>query len=136
GGLGALFALRRIGPCAARSRREHDATIDRRRPAARGPFRGPRVTHDGLREVIACLAAEAEPDRDTSRAAVGSLLDALEAGTVRAAEPTPEGWVVNGWVKRGLLLAFRCGVNVGIDAPPFHFRDRDTLPTQDPARGG
>jgi 2,3,4,5-tetrahydropyridine-2-carboxylate N-succinyltransferase len=94
------------------------------------------VTDEGLKEVIERLAAAVEPDRDTSRAAVGSLLDALEAGTVRAAEPTPDGWMVNGWVKRGLLLAFRCGVNVSIDAPPFHFRDRDTLPTQDPARGG
>jgi 2,3,4,5-tetrahydropyridine-2-carboxylate N-succinyltransferase len=94
------------------------------------------VTHEGLKEVIERLAAAVEPDRDTSRAAVGSLLDALEAGTVRAAEPTPDGWMVQGWVKRGLLLAFRCGENVSIDAPPFHFRDRDTLPTQDPARGG
>jgi 2,3,4,5-tetrahydropyridine-2-carboxylate N-succinyltransferase len=91
---------------------------------------------DGLKEVISRLATAAEPDRDSARAAVGSLLDALEAGTVRAAEPSAEGWKVNGWVKRGLLLAFRCGINTSIDAPPFHFRDRDTLPTQDPARGG
>ena len=54
----------------------------------------------------------------------------------RTAEPSEGRWIVHGWVKRGLLLAFRCGVNVGVDAPPFHFRDRDTLPTQDPARGG
>ena len=94
------------------------------------------MTHDALRETIDRLAGEVDPDRDDARAAVGSLLDALEAGTLRAAEPTPSGWIVNAWVKRGLLLAFRCGVNVGLAVPPFHFRDRDTLPTQDPAAGG
>jgi len=38
-------------------------------------------------------------------------------------------------VKHGLLLAFRHGVNVVSHLPPFHFRDRDTLPTQDLAGG-
>jgi 2,3,4,5-tetrahydropyridine-2,6-dicarboxylate N-succinyltransferase len=94
------------------------------------------VTYVALQEAIERLSEAEDPDRSAARAAVGSLLDALEEGTLRAAEPTPRGWIVNGWVKRGLLLAFRCGVNVGLDAPPFHFRDRDTLPTQDPARRG
>ena len=94
------------------------------------------MRRDGLREEIDRLAESADADPDAARAAVGLLLDALEEGTLRAAEPSPGGWVVNAWVKRGLLLAFRCGVNVGLTVPPFHFRDRDTLPTQDPARGG
>ena len=91
---------------------------------------------DELSRRIGLLAQAKEPDRDDARAAVASLLEALESGAVRAAEPTPSGWVVHAWVKRGLLLAFRCGVNVNTDLPPFHFRDRDTLPTQDPAAGG
>ena len=94
------------------------------------------MTHGVLRERIERLAGEAAPDRDEARAAVSELLDALESGGVRAAEPAPIGWTVNAWVKRGLVLAFRCGVNVATDVPPFHFRDRDTLPTQDPAAGG
>ncbi len=94
------------------------------------------MTDDGLRRRIERLADMADADRDETRAAVGLLLSALERGEVRAAEPTPEGWVVNAWVKRGLLLAFRCGANESIALPPFHFRDRDTLPTQDPAAGG
>lgn len=94
------------------------------------------MTDGGLRETIERLAGASDLDRDEARAAVDRLLSALESGSVRAAEPTANGWTVNAWVKRGLLLAFRCGVNVGIDASPFHFRDRDTLPTQDPARGG
>ncbi len=40
------------------------------------------------------------------------LRAALEAGTLRAAEPDAErplGWRVNPWVKRGILLGFRLG---------------------------
>ncbi len=40
------------------------------------------------------------------------LRDALEAGTLRSAEPdsgSPTGWRVNAWVKRGILLGFRLG---------------------------
>jgi 2,3,4,5-tetrahydropyridine-2-carboxylate N-succinyltransferase len=94
------------------------------------------VTGDALRETIERLAESKTPPQTPAREAVAGLLDALETGAVRAAEPGPSGWRVNAWVKRGLLLAFRCGVNVSVDLPPFHFRDRDTLPTQDPARGG
>ncbi len=35
------------------------------------------------------------------------LLDALESGEVRAAEPTADGWVVHAWVKQGILEIFR-----------------------------
>jgi 2,3,4,5-tetrahydropyridine-2-carboxylate N-succinyltransferase len=94
------------------------------------------VTHDGLRTAIERLAASSAASDEEARAVVAALLDALEDGAVRAAEPSPRGWIVNAWVKRGLLLAFRHGVNEAIDLPPFHFRDRDTLPTQDPARRG
>src|SRR6185437_1358423 len=40
------------------------------------------------------------------------LRAALEAGTLRSAEPdasAPTGWRVNAWVKRGILLGFRLG---------------------------
>ena len=36
-----------------------------------------------------------------------ALLDALEAGEVRAAEPTPDGWTVHAWVKEAILDLFR-----------------------------
>lgn len=94
------------------------------------------MTEGALREAVERLAGTAEPDRDDAKTAVAALLDALEAGTLRAAEPVSSGWLVNAWVKRGLLLAFRCGVNTGTSLPPFHFRDKDLLPTQDPSRGG
>lgn len=42
--------------------------------------------------------------------AIRELLDGLDAGTLRSAEPDAEsatGWRVNSWVKQGILLAFR-----------------------------
>jgi 2,3,4,5-tetrahydropyridine-2-carboxylate N-succinyltransferase len=67
-------------------------------------------------------------------AAFHQLRDALEAGTLRSAEPdasTPLGWRVNAWVKRGILLGFRLGslreVNAG---GGLTFVDKDTYPAR------
>jgi 2,3,4,5-tetrahydropyridine-2-carboxylate N-succinyltransferase len=67
---------------------------------------------------------------------IQALLEALEDGKVRAAEPDAGNWKVNRWVKQGILLCFRIGEDRGGSlAPYFHFCDRDTLPTQDPCCG-
>jgi len=62
------------------------------------------------------------------REEVLELLDRLERGELRAAEPDGDGWRVNPRVKEGILQAFRLGVDVDVSAAPFAFRDRDTLP--------
>lgn len=87
-----------------------------------------------IEQAIATLTRVDHPPREQARPVVTALLDALESGSVRAAEPVEgEGWRVNRWVKRGILLAFRVGANRGVVVPPtFHFRDRDTLPTWNP----
>ena len=90
-----------------------------------------------LEATIERLAASPSPSREEALPAVRALLDALEAGRVRAAQPSGSGWTVNAWVKRGILLAFRIGTNVPVDGgAAFHFRDRDTFPTWDPALSG
>jgi 2,3,4,5-tetrahydropyridine-2-carboxylate N-succinyltransferase len=49
---------------------------------------------------------------DDDLAVLASFLEALEAGEIRAAEPTgsgervPDRWTVNAWVKQGILLNF------------------------------
>jgi 2,3,4,5-tetrahydropyridine-2-carboxylate N-succinyltransferase len=57
---------------------------------------------------------------------------ALNAGTIRAAEPdanSPTGWRVNAWVKKGILLGFRIGRIVEMaGAPAAQFRDKHTYP--------
>jgi 2,3,4,5-tetrahydropyridine-2-carboxylate N-succinyltransferase len=91
---------------------------------------------DELRTAIEELAGLQRPPEDRARPVVEALLEALEDGHARAAEPVSGGWKVNRWVKRGILLAFRTGTNRGGGLPPwFHFRDRDTLPTWNPEQG-
>src|SRR5204862_2039691 len=74
------------------------------------------VSSPDLRELekrIDSLAAtpQGEPIADHARAAVSELLDALEAGHVRAAskDSVSGEWRAVPWVKRGILLGFRIG---------------------------
>lgn len=92
---------------------------------------------EGLRQAVERHAAAREPSaaaRDTAL----ELLTWLERGMVRAAEPVEgsggsTGWRVNGWVKEGILLAFRTGIIVPSSAGMFAFQDKDTVP---PRAGG
>jgi 2,3,4,5-tetrahydropyridine-2-carboxylate N-succinyltransferase len=69
-----------------------------------------------------------------ARATIDALLDALEAGTVRAAERDPGGcWHAVPWVKRGILLGFKAGVLADMspaETGPFSFVDKDTYPAR------
>ena len=74
------------------------------------------------------LPAEAERD-------VAALLDALEQGTVRAAERDETGvWRAVEWVKRGILVGFRVGTMVDMSIgghhgePRFGFFDKHVYP--------
>jgi 2,3,4,5-tetrahydropyridine-2-carboxylate N-succinyltransferase len=45
------------------------------------------------------------------RSAVESVLEQLDSGQVRVAEPDGEEWIVNQWVKQAVLLSFRIHPN-------------------------
>jgi len=67
------------------------------------------------------------------RALFQQFLAAIEKGEIRAAEPDPAsstGWRVNAWVKKGILLGFRMGVNADMSVGALCFRDKDTYPVQ------
>jgi len=56
------------------------------------------------------------------------VVKALEEGSVRVAEKTPEGWKVNSWVKEAILEGFRKGKLVDMSKEEYSFFDKDTLP--------
>jgi len=90
------------------------------------------LSPDELRDAVERFSAELSPSRDAALAVVEDLLDALETGQVRAAEPGRAGWTVNGWVKQGILLGFRLGGSREDHLPAvFHFRDRQAFSTLD-----
>ena len=84
-----------------------------------------------LRDQIEALAARPanEFTRD-DRAVFDELKRALNRGEVRAAERAENGkWIVNPWVKQGLLLGFRMGVVTDMsDGENLKFFDKDTYP--------
>ena len=57
--------------------------------------------------------------------------DALTQGKIRAAEKINGRWVVNSWVKQGILLGFRLGELVEMGGvSDFSFVDKDTFPAR------
>jgi len=68
-------------------------------------------------------------DAGSLRELFGELCDALERGEVRAAEPFGDDWIVNDFVKQGLILGFRIGKLREINRIPgvTAWFDKDTL---------
>jgi 2,3,4,5-tetrahydropyridine-2-carboxylate N-succinyltransferase len=84
-----------------------------------------------LREQIEALAArEGNEFSRADRAVFDELKRALNRGEARAAERRADGkWIVNSWVKQGLLLGFRMGVTIDMSVGEgFKFFDKDTYP--------
>jgi 2,3,4,5-tetrahydropyridine-2,6-dicarboxylate N-succinyltransferase len=86
-----------------------------------------------LREQIEKIAAKrSEEFTDDDLGVFEELKRALNRGEVRAAEKDANGkWIVNTWVKQGLLLGFRMGSRVEMSAGgAFRFFDKDTYPAR------
>ena len=81
-------------------------------------------------------AAELDAHRE-ARTVFGDFKQLLNNGSVRAAEKTDGCWVVNTWVKTGILVGMRLGKPVsGTVAPEGHlggfsFIDKDTWPLKE-----
>jgi len=75
------------------------------------------------------FAGDDKLDAGQTRTLFDELCVALERGTVRAAEPLGGDWVVNDFVKQGLLLGFKVGELklVGRVAGVMNCLDKDTL---------
>ncbi len=54
--------------------------------------------------------------------------EALTQGRIRAAEKKGERWIVNTWVKQGILLGFRLGELQEMGDGALSFVDKDTFP--------
>ncbi|HKE57521.1 MAG TPA: 2,3,4,5-tetrahydropyridine-2,6-dicarboxylate N-succinyltransferase [Pyrinomonadaceae bacterium] len=84
-----------------------------------------------LRERIESLAARQNGQFTADdRAVFAELKAALNRGEVRAAERNQEGkWLVNSWVKQGILQGFRMGSIADMSvASSLRFFDKDTYP--------
>ncbi len=73
-------------------------------------------------------------DETELRGAVESALDQLDSGEARVAEPGPDGWVVNQWLKKAVLLSFRLNDNDVMEGGHSRFFDKVPLKYADYSR--
>jgi len=66
-------------------------------------------------------------DAAALNAAVAETIDLLDTGKARVAEPTSDGWKVNQWLKKAVLLSFRLRDNEVIDAGYTRFYDKVSM---------
>ena len=63
---------------------------------------------------------------DTQQA-IREVIEQLDKGIVRTAEPTPNGWQVNDWVKKAVIMYFPIQKMETIEVGPFEFHDKMLL---------
>lgn len=63
--------------------------------------------------------------------AVDGVIDGLDTGTYRVAEKTDEGWHVNTWLKKAILLFFRIHPNEVMSDGLFSYFDKVPIKTDD-----
>lgn len=58
---------------------------------------------------------------------IRNVIDLLDAGTLRVAEPTKDGWQVNEWVKKAVVLYFPIQKMETLEAGIFEYHDKIPL---------
>ncbi|MFN7313575.1 MAG: 2,3,4,5-tetrahydropyridine-2,6-dicarboxylate N-succinyltransferase [Bacteroidota bacterium] len=61
--------------------------------------------------------------------AIREVIELLDKGKLRTAEPTADGWQVNDWVKKAVILYFPIQKMETIEVGPFEFHDKMKLKT-------
>ena len=84
-----------------------------------------KTTIDAAWEARDSLSPSAAPAE--TREAVQTVVDLLDSGQLRVAEPSAAGWHVNQWAKKAVLLSFRLYENRVIDAGWTRYYDKVPL---------
>jgi 2,3,4,5-tetrahydropyridine-2-carboxylate N-succinyltransferase len=88
------------------------------------------ISMHSLKSSIERLAAQSDVQSNPdARALFLEFRDALTQGKIRAAEKIDGHWLVNAWVKQGILLGFRLGELTEMNAG-LSFVDKDTFPAR------
>jgi 2,3,4,5-tetrahydropyridine-2,6-dicarboxylate N-succinyltransferase len=59
--------------------------------------------------------------------AIRTIIEELDKGIKRVAEPGPDGWVVNEWIKKAVILYFPIQKMKTIEVGPFEYHDKMEL---------
>src|SRR5690554_4325503 len=66
-------------------------------------------------------------DKEETREAIRKVIDELDRGVLRVAEPVGDQWQVNEWVKKAVILYFPMQKMETIELGPFEFHDKMAL---------
>ena len=65
--------------------------------------------------------------KEESKTAIREVIALLDKGELRVAEPTENGWQVNEWVKKAVVMYFPIQKMETIEVGPFEFHDKIPL---------
>ena len=74
-------------------------------------------------------------ESEASQKAVRDVLELLDKGKLRVAEPTSDGWQVNQWVKKAVVMYFPIQKMETIECGPLEFHDKIPLKKDYKAQG-
>lgn len=74
-------------------------------------------------------------EQENVQAAIRDVIEKLDSGSLRVAEPTKDGWQVNEWVKKAVVMYFPIQKMETIEVGPFEFHDKMKLKTGYQAKG-
>ncbi len=66
-------------------------------------------------------------EQSSSKDAIRQVVEMLDKGSLRVAEPVDSGWKVNEWVKKAVILYFPIQQMETIEVGPFEFHDKIKL---------
>lgn len=92
--------------------------------------------NENLQHAIMSAWDDRELLQDTfTQGAIREVLALLDSGKLRCAEPTADGWQVNEWVKKAVILYFPIQQMATIEVGPFEFHDKIALKRNHAAKG-
>src|SRR5258708_3019264 len=62
-----------------------------------------------------------------SQSAIREVINQLDLGKLRVAEPAADGWKVNEWIKKAVIMNFPIQQMETIEVGPFEFHDKISL---------
>ena len=71
----------------------------------------------------------------STQALVRDIIDCLDKGSLRVAQPTADGWQVNEWVKKSVVMYFPIQTMETTEVGPFEFHDKIPLKKNYKAKG-
>ncbi|MAX80642.1 MAG: 2,3,4,5-tetrahydropyridine-2,6-dicarboxylate N-succinyltransferase [Crocinitomicaceae bacterium] len=81
-----------------------------------------------MRETIEAAWENRELLKDAKvQATIEAVIEEIDKGRLRCAEPTEDGWQVNEWVKKAVVLYFPICKMETIEVGPFEFHDKMKL---------